>query len=112
MLTEMFSKHFFGFIFTDVFRKFNLSKISCYTIYQLSVETATIHQLSFQEKPSLVHFTVLTYLLVLRTYIFPTSDCSQTCFCSPFKQRMAIHMRMRIYGCHIMVPETTQITNF
>ena len=53
------------------FRKFNLSKLSRYTIYQLSVETATIHQLSFQEKPSLVHFTVLTYLLVLRISFLP-----------------------------------------
>ena len=47
------------------FRKFNLSKISRYTVYQLSVKIATIHQLLFQEKPSLVHITVLTYLLVL-----------------------------------------------
>ena len=30
-------------------------------IYQLSVKTAAIHQLSFQEKPNLVHFAVLTY---------------------------------------------------
>ena len=55
-------------------------------------------------------FLIQGHILVL--YLPCINDCSRICFCSTFKQRIAIHMCMRTRGRHRLVTEISKTANF